>query len=604
MSLALLLPGVIMNAVRTGDPSYDMVLNAVIISGVAAVLAFVSATWESMIKPFFKAIFDKLKATIFPPVIIKTETFYTRSITYKYTMDKHGDRYRHSDGYEKTLQDAIFEEVEKQKVKFDVSSVSLINHTNLVHDMTVRRLPEPGKWHAVAPDVDIMLIETKQASDESASNKDAPVQMVNVQELKLRSTSRKRVDDYIDDIWKNYCQPLQQAAEERRKSRIVVPERYFYMLTLNYEAAYNKQKGNAESEGDKSKSKRPALFDAVRYNISKNAKTFDAMDFPQKEELLACVDDFMMKETSRYRKPGHLNKYKVPGCPNKLGVMLHGPPGTGKTSFARALSKYTDRHIVTIQMSEIRNPEHLFQFFNDLEINTPEGKVKLQSEECIIVLDEVDGNRGLRRRDCQFADDDKFSETERSGSDSSELEEEEEAAESKEPGAAQQTKTKKKKTKNDKQNVKKAMRSYFQKVMRKDRNGDKSQVQTWLQVLDGVVEPCGRILVMTTNHPEWLDPALLRPGRVDINIKFDFMRPKEMCSLITRFFSPDPLQPDSNLLTEQQRLRLADLPHVFPAAEVENKCMYCKTVDDVIDSLEKAVPEKLSAAAAAAANKS
>lgn len=36
-----------------------------------------------------------------------------------------------------------------------------------------------------------------------------------------------------------------------------------------------------------------------------------------------------------------------------------------------------------------------------------------------------------------------------------------------------------------------------------------------LNVLDGVVDTPNRILVMTTNHPEKLDPALIRPGRID-----------------------------------------------------------------------------------------
>ena len=36
-------------------------------------------------------------------------------------------------------------------------------------------------------------------------------------------------------------------------------------------------------------------------------------------------------------------------------------------------------------------------------------------------------------------------------------------------------------------------------------------------MLDGVVDSPGRILIMTSNHPEKLDPALIRPGRVDIN---------------------------------------------------------------------------------------
>merc|ERR1719199_2189083 len=39
-----------------------------------------------------------------------------------------------------------------------------------------------------------------------------------------------------------------------------------------------------------------------------------------------------------------------------------------------------------------------------------------------------------------------------------------------------------------------------------------------LNVLDGVVDSPGRILVMTTNHPEKLDAALIRPGRINKRI--------------------------------------------------------------------------------------
>lgn len=42
-----------------------------------------------------------------------------------------------------------------------------------------------------------------------------------------------------------------------------------------------------------------------------------------------------------------------------------------------------------------------------------------------------------------------------------------------------------------------------------------------LNVIDGVASTEGRILVMTTNHIEKLDKALIRPGRVDLTVRFD-----------------------------------------------------------------------------------
>lgn len=41
-----------------------------------------------------------------------------------------------------------------------------------------------------------------------------------------------------------------------------------------------------------------------------------------------------------------------------------------------------------------------------------------------------------------------------------------------------------------------------------------------LNCLDGIVTPDGVVIIMTTNHPETMDKALLRPGRVDVRVNF------------------------------------------------------------------------------------
>ena len=42
-----------------------------------------------------------------------------------------------------------------------------------------------------------------------------------------------------------------------------------------------------------------------------------------------------------------------------------------------------------------------------------------------------------------------------------------------------------------------------------------------LNLWDGIRENTGRIMIITTNHYEKLDPALIRPGRIDMAIKLD-----------------------------------------------------------------------------------
>lgn len=48
-------------------------------------------------------------------------------------------------------------------------------------------------------------------------------------------------------------------------------------------------------------------------------------------------------------------------------------------------------------------------------------------------------------------------------------------------------------------------------------NNNDVSLSALLNVLDGMQSPRGVVFVLTTNHPEKLDPALMRPGRVDLH---------------------------------------------------------------------------------------
>lgn len=61
----------------------------------------------------------------------------------------------------------------------------------------------------------------------------------------------------------------------------------------------------------------------------------------------------------------------------------------------------------------------------------------------------------------------------------------------------------------------------------------------FLNALDGVASGEERIIFMTTNHPERLDPALIRPGRVDLSLKIDDASPAQAKHLFLRFYGRD-----------------------------------------------------------------
>ncbi len=58
-----------------------------------------------------------------------------------------------------------------------------------------------------------------------------------------------------------------------------------------------------------------------------------------------------------------------------------------------------------------------------------------------------------------------------------------------------------------------------------------------LNALDGVSSREGRVLFMTTNHPERLDPALVRPGRVDRSFHLGHTTPDQARRLFSWFYT-------------------------------------------------------------------
>lgn len=57
-----------------------------------------------------------------------------------------------------------------------------------------------------------------------------------------------------------------------------------------------------------------------------------------------------------------------------------------------------------------------------------------------------------------------------------------------------------------------------------------------LNALDGVTTPDGRIFMLTTNYPERLDAALLRPGRADVHERLDYLNSAEQRAMASRFY--------------------------------------------------------------------
>lgn len=99
---------------------------------------------------------------------------------------------------------------------------------------------------------------------------------------------------------------------------------------------------------------------------------------------------------------------------------------------------------------------------------------------------------------------------------------------------------------------------------------DKAILSRVLNALDGLFSNHGRVVIMTTNHIEILDPALLRPGRIDLQLEIGYMCSETFNSLLQRFFP-------------EYTPRHVDMAFSVSPADVQNDIILGLTTDQLIN---------------------
>lgn len=203
-----------------------------------------------------------------------------------------------------------------------------------------------------------------------------------------------------------------------------------------------------------------------------------------KEMLLADARDFLRSE----------KWYADRGIPFRRGYLLHGVPGSGKTSLIHALAGELMLDIYVVSLSA--------SWINDATLNSLMGRVPAR---CILLLEDLDAafTRSTSR-------DDKSTGT---------------------PTANNKDQPSSTSNQNNSSNS--------QNEPISDTNT--LSLSGLLNSLDGVAAAEGRLLFATTNHLERLDPALSRPGRLDVWIEFRNASKWQSECLFRNFFpSADP----------------------------------------------------------------
>merc|ERR1711924_568301 len=110
---------------------------------------------------------------------------------------------------------------------------------------------------------------------------------------------------------------------------------------------------------------------------------------------------------------------------------------------------------------------------------------------------------------------------------------------------------------------------------------DRLDLSGILNVLDGVVDTPDRILIMTTNHPERLDPALVRPGRVDVRLRLGYVQRTEARQMVEHYVLRRPMDAREDGVFSQAW----DASRDVTPAELEQLCAACETLAEVVSAL-------------------
>jgi hypothetical protein len=333
-------------------------------------------------------------------------------------------------------------------------------------------IPSSKSTFEIAPDIAARVTIARDTRQSNNSERSAPIDMLTITITLITTKKFNTIVTFMNKIIEDHNKKI----EEKNKCNqyIIKPQ-------------FGKKKDDPSS----------TEMEWAQYSKFKTSKTFDTLFFDGKNELLHRLDTFINRD-----------KYKVLGLPETLGLLFYGEPGTGKTSCIKAVAKYLDMSLVIVPMSHIKTKKRLEELFFSERLMVPQ-------EKRIYVFEEIDCNGWediVRDRRLLAAEAASGGGNKKSSSvEPLLLEKLAETLVGEGDGGGGDKSFKK-------------------------ENEDKLTLGGILEIIDGLVECPGRVIIMTTNHKEHVDSALLRPGRIDMEIEFKKLRGEHIAHIYQKWY--------------------------------------------------------------------
>lgn len=238
----------------------------------------------------------------------------------------------------------------------------------------------------------------------------------------------------------------------------------------------------------------------------------------QKERLLKDLADFVDEE----------QWCKDNGIPWTRGYLLYGQPGTGKTSFIKAVSNHLEKNIYYLMLKDVKSDQHLKELF---------GSIKYKKG--ILVIEDIDCTSNVVKDRKRKETDENISEEELDSKDTSDDD-------------------------NTAKVIGKVVDALAKDKGEKGRKQEESGISLsgLLNSIDGILDTHGRIMFLTSNDPKVLDKALIRPGRVDIKEFFSYSDKFQLNEMYKKFYKEDIPEEDLEDI-EIDKVSPAELTEVF-----------------------------------------
>jgi chaperone BCS1 len=290
--------------------------------------------------------------------------------------------------------------------------------------------------------------------------------------------STKEIKEYILDIYKEHKITIENGLADKI---------YYFEQTNNRSLQMNDPRGFIDPRDSRS-------------NEDRKREMYKREILNAPKELSFCMKEFSSNKTFDNTFGDHITKiknsidffennkewYKKKGVVHHLGLLFYGLPGCGKTATIKSIANFTKRHVFNINFKNIKTITQFKNLFNNENINVYNNnnnnnnevhQLSIPINKRLYVLEEIDAISNIVKQ-----------------------------------------------------------RTTLDTIDNEQEIEDELTLGEILTLLDGTMENPGRMFIITSNHPENIDKALLRPGRIDLLVHFDKSTRSDFLAMYHNFY--------------------------------------------------------------------